>query len=272
MPMATFVLSTGRCGTQWLAATLKTAYGDLLTVEHEPLHNGYRPRQMLGLKTPMDLDQESSSLVLAHVERIERILETGNYVECGHPCWSSVPWLIERFSGRVRILHLVRHPAPTALSWLTHAAYEPPLLPHLREKVLLSPFDAGVAFPEYRERWAALTPFEKCLYYWAEVTSLGLQLEGRAEAPWLRLAFEELFLETGIAKIVGFLELPARPGTTGAGQEVIDWQHFKAASAFPDLRLLEHHPPVAQIAERLGYATSWADIDGLRRRYVLPGA
>ncbi|MBX7185192.1 MAG: sulfotransferase [Vicinamibacteria bacterium] len=269
--MATFVLSTGRCGTQWLAATLKAACGDHLTVEHEPLHNGYRPRQMLGLKTPTDLDQESSRLILAHVERIEGTLEASSYMECGHPCWSSVPWLIERFSGRIRILHLVRHPVPTALSWLTHAAYEPPLLPHLKEKVLLSPFDDGVAFLEYRERWPSLTPFEKSLFYWAEVNALGLRLERMPEVPWLRLTFEELFLDTGIGRILEFLEMPARPRITGAGPEVIDQHHFKAVSALPDLGLLDRHPRVAQVAERLGYAASWADVEGLRRRYFLPG-
>ena len=36
-PRATFFLSTGRCGTQWLAASLAEHYGDMATVDHEPM-------------------------------------------------------------------------------------------------------------------------------------------------------------------------------------------------------------------------------------------
>jgi hypothetical protein len=39
---AYFVLSTGRCGTQWLAETLQL-WSDNFVVRHEPLHFQYRP-------------------------------------------------------------------------------------------------------------------------------------------------------------------------------------------------------------------------------------
>ena len=77
MNSATFVLSTGRCGTQWLAEKLASAYGDLLTVTHEPLDNDYRPRLMLGQKTPLRLDPDSRTTLLDHVERIERVVGVG---------------------------------------------------------------------------------------------------------------------------------------------------------------------------------------------------
>jgi hypothetical protein len=45
MNAATFVLSTGRCGTQWLAKNLTDHYGDLLAVTHEPHQREYLPRR-----------------------------------------------------------------------------------------------------------------------------------------------------------------------------------------------------------------------------------
>src|SRR4051812_18486432 len=44
---ATFFLPTGRCGTQWLSATLAREYGREIRVEHEPLQYEYEPRRML---------------------------------------------------------------------------------------------------------------------------------------------------------------------------------------------------------------------------------
>jgi len=268
MRAATFVLSTGRCGTQWLALKLKSVYGDLLSVEHEPLHNGYEPRRMLGLKSPTDLGPDAGAVILGHAEDIERRLETQPYIECGHPCWGAMPWLAQRFAGRVRIIHLFRHPIPTALSWLTHTAYEKPFLPYLQEKILVSPFDEGVAFPEYRENWSTLSAFEKCLYYWAEVNALGLDLESTAGLPWLRVSYEELFTPPGIAKVLGFVDLPPRAGMIEAAGEVIDEHRFKSASPFPDLEVVSRHERVLEVAANLGYSTSWADVSALRQRYL----
>ena len=52
---AIFILSTGRCGTQWIASELGRAFPEL-HVAHEPLRNEYFPRRMLSAKTPLALD------------------------------------------------------------------------------------------------------------------------------------------------------------------------------------------------------------------------
>src|SRR4051795_10208585 len=141
MSEALFVLSTGRCGTQWLASLFERGGGDRADVRHEPLGSDYAARQMLAAGDPARLGSELAGPILAHIEEIERVLETSSYIECGHPAWSTVPYLIRRFPGRIRIVHLVRHPIPTAWSWVTQLAYCPPMAPHFPEKVLLSPFD-----------------------------------------------------------------------------------------------------------------------------------
>src|ERR1700677_2734126 len=177
MYRATFLLSTGRCGTQWLAEAFAGAFGDRLRVEHAPLHNRYQPGLMLAAGDPAGLTPAQARPILAHVESIAATLESRDYFEAGHPCWSSLPYLAQCLSGRIRIVHLVRHPVPTAFSWLSHGAYVPPLLPHMPPKEFITPFMPGVSFPEYRDRWPAMTPFERCLYYWMEVNTFGVRLE-----------------------------------------------------------------------------------------------
>jgi len=252
MTFATFVLSTGRCGTQWLAEELDRAYADVLRVEHEPLHAGYRPREMLGARALDRLPPEEAQPVRAHLDAIERELADRPYLECGHPCWSAIPCLAERFAGRCRVVHLTREPVATARSWLTMQAYQPPLAPHLQERVLLSPFDDGAAFPEYRPRWPTLSPFEKCLYYWAEVHAFGLAQETRLGVPWLRISSEDLFDGVALERLLAFLELPRRQPIFDARARRVDRYRFLSTSP-ADPAALASHPRILAVADRLGY-------------------
>lgn len=265
MNYATFVLSTGRCGTQWLAATLAAMFGPRAEVVHEPLHDDYLPRQMLGADDPHRLSAELAAPILEHVEHIEKTLETRHYVECGFPSWSSIPYLTRRFAGRVRVIHLTRHPIPTAISWVTQTAFTPPLLPHLPEKVLLSPFDEGITFTDYRERWSSLAPYEKALFYWAEVHALGLRLETVGEMPWLRVSAERLLREAGeLERVIDFI------GTGGANPvnpaEPVDEFRF-VTRMWSDPASIAKHPEVVSIAAALGYDALAFDAAQLERRY-----
>ncbi|HLX62428.1 MAG TPA: hypothetical protein VKX17_14215 [Planctomycetota bacterium] len=269
MSFAVFILSTGRCGTQWIASQLSQHYGELYHVEHEPLHNAYCPRRMLGCRSPDKMGGEDSASILAHADCIEHHLEKKNYIECGHPCWSTLPYFAGRFRGRLRIVHFVRHPIPTAYSWLTHGAYQPPILPHLQMKELLSPFDAGISFPEYRERWSAMTAFERCLYYWAEVNAFAHRFEARPGAPWLRISFERLFNSDALTQLLWFLKLPPKPELVAAKSSKIDAFHHVTGTR-PDFSVIEKHRRVLEIARALGYDPVKLDSDAteLYRRYT----
>jgi hypothetical protein len=262
---ATFVISTGRCGTQWLAEVLRQSAGNAAMITHEPLGADYASREMLAAKSPASLAPELAEALLEHVDVIERRLDEKPYLECGHPLWSSLPYLLDRFAGRVRVIHLVRHPVPTAWSWLTQRAYCPPLAPHLPERVLLSPFDEGIQFPSFRERWPSLTPYEKSLFYWAEVNAFGLQLEQAADVPWMRVRIEDLFRGAGLAELLAFAGL----GSVPAPVPPVDKFHFLANPCDP--RLIEHHPEVVEVARALGYDPLDCDEGELRRRYLRPG-
>src|SRR4051812_22150854 len=97
---ATFFLSTGRCGTQWLAANLAREYGEAVRLAHEPLQLEYEPRRMLGPGA------EPSAAARAHLEQVRRTLAERPYVECGHPCWSTLPWIAATLGDQVQIVHL----------------------------------------------------------------------------------------------------------------------------------------------------------------------
>lgn len=259
---ATFVISTGRCGTQWLAEVLRSAAGDTAVVAHEPLGDDYPQRSMLAAQHPGNLDAEAAEPLLDHVASIEQTLLTKPYIECGHPLWSSLPYLLERFAGRVRVIHLVRHPVPTAWSWLTQRAYCPPLAPHLPERVLLSPFDDGIRLTAFRERWSSLTPYEKSLFYWAEVNVFALHLQTVAGVPWTRFRIEDLSRGVGLQELLAFAGLDSQPPAI----EPVDKFHFLANAC--DLHLVERHPEVMEVARSLGYEPLAFDEDDLRRRYL----
>lgn len=263
---ATFVLSTGRCGTQWLAQALAQTPG-AGRVEHEPLGPGYRARRWLGGGELAALPLADRARVETHVAGIEATLEREDYFEAGFPCWGALPWLCRRFAGRVRVVHLTRHPVPVAYSWLAHSAYVPPLLPHLPEKIFVHPTDAGAAFPEYAAGWDALHPFERCLYFWAEVHALGLRLETSLGVPWLRLDMRELFAAPGLEKLCTFLGVACAPELIATTREVIDEHRFHVPD-WIEPSVVARHPRVVEVARALGYDPLAADVAALKRRYA----
>ncbi len=263
MHRATFFLSTGRCGTQWLTRWLTDQYSDYVHVEHEPLQHQYQSRYLLAEQAQFNSDN-----VLKHLETIDQVLQEKPYIEVGHPCWGAISHLVDYFQERIRIVHLIRHPITTSFSWVTHGAYQKPLLPYLPEKIPLSPFDEGVQFPEYQERWATLSEFEKNLYYWTEVNSLGIQLEKSVSVPWLRIRYEDLFYGDDLNRLVDFLNLPKPPQVAlQSKQTVIDKYHY-VTNLWDDWKIASQHSACVQLSELLGYPLDAVDDQALEKRYL----
>lgn len=263
---AIFFLSTGRCGTQWLARHLGATYGERAAVEHEPLHDAYRSRELLACP---DLGHASSAeTIQAHVSRIENELRSRDYIECGWPCWGALPFLARQFAGRVAIVHLTRHPIPSACSWVTHGMYRPPMIPGLHpEKVPVSPHDGGVLLPEYRELWDTLDPFQRNLYFWTEVHRYGLKLEAELGVPWLRVRYEELMSRAGLTRLLDFLDLPPRDALFDAITLAEDRFHY-LTDIWWDFASAQHLPALGETAAALGYDLADVDEAALRRRYL----
>jgi hypothetical protein len=262
---AAFVLSSGRCATQWLAQNLGDAYPDVAEVTHEPLYMDYFPRQMRARPDPDPAGDTRA--VLAHADRIESLLRWSRYIECGWPCYAAIPYFARRFAGRLRIVHLTRHPLTSASSMLTHGYYSAASGHHVTDRALPTPWDEAVLFPGYREHWQAMTAFEKCLYFWAELHGLALKMEGELGVPWLRLRYEDLFHGDALDRILDFLDLPRRRSIYAARNQPTDGYRRTARTEW-NPRLIERHPRVIEIAARLGYDATEVDEDSLRQRYA----
>ncbi len=264
MTYCAFFLSSGRCGTQWLAQHLGDAYPDLAEVTHEPLYMDYFPRQLLARGDPNP--HGATRVVIAHADRVEALLRWGHYIECGWPCYAAIRYFALRFKDAFRIVHLTRHPVPSASSMVTHGYYSGPSH-HVTDRALLTPWDGGVAFPEYRDRWNAMSAYEKCLYFWAEVHDLGLRLEGDLGLPWLRVRYEDLFHGDALDRLLAFLDLPRRRAIYAARGQPRDGYRRVGMSEL-DPRAIERHPRVVAVAELLGYDAGEVDEERIRRRYV----
>src|SRR5207248_3965232 len=112
-PIVAF-LSTGRCGTQWLTAGLRELHPDV-EAEHEPIGPLYKPRRYFRRYGDPEAMLEVPE-VARHLDRFGRTPRT--YVETGWPLFPALPLFGLRFPERLRIVHLTRHPVPTALSHL----------------------------------------------------------------------------------------------------------------------------------------------------------
>lgn len=181
---ATFFLSTGRCGTQWCAAALRRSFGDLVLAAHEPLGFAYESRDLMA-GTPIE-ELETAGLVNQHIAQIEAVLagergcERKDYIETGWPSYGAIPLLAERLEGRIRLVHLTRHPVTTASSLATHGIYDRRRIDILRS-ALRTPFDPNISvnLGVTRAQWEAMPIFEKCLFHWGELNKNALDLKSR---------------------------------------------------------------------------------------------
>jgi hypothetical protein len=111
-----------------------------------------------------------------------------------------------------------------------------------------------------------MTPYEKALFYWAEVNAFGLHLERSVTTPWLRVRFEDLLHGDAVARLLAFAgvdDARAREAT-----EIAHIDEHQAYSEFWwDSRLIANHSEVLQIAGDLGYDPLEFDEPKLRKRY-----
>jgi hypothetical protein len=267
-------LSSGRCGTQWLAAGLRGLYSGL-DVEHEPLGALYKPRRYFRCYSdPGAILQEPA--VLAHVDRIER---SGRpYVETGWPLFPVLPLLAARIPERLRVVHLTGHPVPSALAHVARGAYAGSHRDDAYTRyATLGPEDPGVFQPSYGVSWERLTPYEKCLFWWTELHLFGLELPGRQTAgiPFMRVKSEEVLSggREALEPLLEFMGLPWRDGWRRHGrQSSARWQ--QPADQSIDPLEVHRHPTTAEVARHLGYDVGGLDGGALEAHYegrALPG-
>lgn len=265
-------LSTGRCGTQWLATNLRELYPDRAEVTHEPLGPRYEPRRFFRAYRSLD-EMGAHPPIGAHLAWIEDTTRTRDYVETGWPLFSAVPLFLERFKGRVGIVHLTRHPVPTSISHMVHQCYGgSPRNDDYTRLAALDPFCPRVFQPEAERSWEDLTPYEKCLFWWTEVNLYAEEIQGRyPDVPFHRIKSEDLLRgnEDVLQALFAALGLPYTDEARARTRHPIDrWKHQTRLEF--DWRKIFAHPRAVAVAERLGYVVSEVDDSRLDQRYKGP--
>jgi len=267
------VLSSGHCGTRWLASELRQLSSEI-DVEHAPIGALYRPRRYF-----RRYDDPGAILEVAevrdHLARIERVgrLERG-YVETGWPLLAAIPLLAQRFKDRLRVVHLTRHPVPSALSHAadnTYAGSKPG--DNYTRFATRGPRDRNVFQPGYADIWDQLSPYEKCLFWWTEINLFALELPGRLRSvPLLRIKSEAILSGFGkhgcgeLERLLDFVGLSRDARWSELAHVTADrWD--SAASSNVDPLEVHRHPSTVEVARELGY-----DVSGLTRGELLAHA
>jgi hypothetical protein len=271
--MVVAFLSTGRCGTQWLASGFAVNHPEL-AVEHEPIGVSYKPRRYF-----RGYDDPGAALAERAVrDHLARIAATSRpYVETGWPLYAALPLFAARFPNRLRVVHVTRHPVRCALSHLSHQSYAgSPLRSTISRWGMLGPKDRGVFHPEYSKRWTKLSAYEKCLYFWTELNLYGLEFPRRFPSiPFLRLKSENLLAgdRPAIERLLGFLDLPWTDGWLEHVGNSVDRWHFHTDWEVEPAQVFAHQATL-EVAAEFAYDFDRLDMDALRARYTgqLPAA
>ena len=265
----TLFISTGRCGTQWLADALARVYDDVAAVAHEPVGARYRPNQFL---RRWDADVEILAIpdVAAHINDVDVKLLQRDYIETGWTSYAAIPMFLRRYPGRVRLVHLVRHPVPTAVSYMTHQLFNPEKRrDEFSELGVVTPFSPGVGPSDYADGWASMSEYERCLFWWTEINAYALEVAERfPDVAMTRVRTEDLFAADGaaLARLVEFLGLPPREGLVEARSRRVDRFRFKGDEDF-DWRVISRHPQTLRLMEAYGYSLDEVSEDELRASY-----
>lgn len=267
---ATFVISTGRCATQWFADKLAAHYQDLAIVRHEPIDGAYKPRFYFRAYNRRE-NVEFSKAIKDHLSFIENAVRKSHYIEVGWPAYGALPFIISRLNADVKVIHLYRHPANVAASLTTHDVYSRGAW---SESFAISPSDYGVVQDCLQgKKWKAMSQFEKCLFWWTEINYWALNLRKTFEGvPWLSVKYEDVFSENGgreIRKVLAFLSLPARGVFLNSLGDRIDRFSLKTDAKI-DARSINNYPKAVELMQKLGYGLGDIDILNMKKRYTKP--
>ena len=267
---AIFFLSTGRCATQFFADKLDQHYADLARVTHEPFSEHYHPRHYFaslhqGAKVELDPPLQQ------HIESIEETLEDKHYIETGWPAYGLLPYLVERFTGRVKVVHLFRHPLMVASSLLTHNVYD---RGEWSDNMSILPSDLGVV-QDYLagDQWDKMTQFSKCLFWWTEINNFALEFhKSSTDLPWFSMRFEDVFSEEGsshLEDLISFLELPKREAFTNSLSDKVD-QFPGLTYKKIDINEIKKYDESMRVMGNLGYILNDSVANEVDSRYKRP--
>jgi hypothetical protein len=192
-----------------------------------------------------------------------------HYIETGWPVYGILPLILSRLDGRVRVVHLYRHPLKVAASHTTHKVYS---RGEWSKAVSISPSDYGVV-QSYLEgaRWDSMSEFEKCVFWCTEVNHFALSLkQSFSNIPWLSIKFEDVFSENGrgeLGKLLSFLSLPERQEFFNSAIQKTD-KYSLTLDEKLEIHSFQNYPKAVEQMEQFGYHyDTQIDLE-IRERYV----
>lgn len=279
-PVFGVCLNTGRCATVSLSEYFSWNYSDLAFVWHEPFHESLLPpavhfRRYDELKWSWDSEPPCTpklERIRPFVKLWKQLLDSGKSVLVfGWTIYPFIPLLISAFPSAVRILHLVRHPVAVAASFTNNGMYDAYVERRATSmNVHLDPRVSRTFYPEYRDTWKKLSPFEKNLFRWAEINSYGDELKTLyPDRPFMRRRVEDISKDV-LNDIAIFFGLPERSGDRIPN---FNSQRNRRKSLRPirdAFNLLSNHVHVIQLAESLGYNCSSESVRRIETNYDCP--
>lgn len=267
----TLVVNPGRSGSTHLASLLRAGAPELY-VDHEALDKyAAQPNRY---QRAWESDRADAILarpaIARQVDRWRAALERGPVVETGWTAAHLGPVLHRAFGASFAVILLHRHPVLQAASRAVQGMYADAWRDRDHE---LDPFHERALYPAFRERWPRMTPFERCLYVWLEITAQGIELRDRlSQVPFVELPARDLFERRGAfeeaIRLIGadpdrVRDVPAahNPVQT-AGRE--EWPLGGA------WRCHRAHPEVQELGARLGYEFNDEDLSHRLARYQRP--
>lgn len=267
---AVFFISTGRCSTQFFADTLTEYYKELAVVRHEPFNSQYNPPRYFSAfhrKANIRL----SSILEDHVAFINDTLENKHYIETGWPVYGALPFILSRLQGRVKVVHLYRHPLRVAASLTTHNVYA---RGEWSKKMSISPSDYGVVQGHLSgKKWNSMATFEKCLFWWTEINQYALDLQKYYKfTPWFSIRWEDLFIdnrESELGRLLEFLDFPSKEVFLNSLGSKTDKFSIKTTENI-DPECLNNYPAALQVMGHFGYTYDHRMAKELHARYKIP--
>jgi hypothetical protein len=192
-----FIVSSGRTGTKAIAQHLSRCYPQVWAA-HEPapswrLRMG-TTRALCGKASRAELTQMLVKLRRAMVGRVQQ----GIYVESNPYLSGFIEVLGDVFAG-ASVVHVVRDPRTYVRSGVNFGAFR-------GMKKLAAEFWPDW-FPKPRQNWSEMDAIERLAWFWSQVNShlnRGEQLYGPG---YLRIRFETLFSEDGLARLTDWIGL-----------------------------------------------------------------
>jgi hypothetical protein len=248
---ATFVLSTGRVGTDTLAHLLSRA-PELIAV-HEPAPRLFPETRQAYVDAPLDDRRARDLLVLAGCGRArlwaDCLLRGKRYVETSNRMTYLADALLLHMPHS-QFIFLHRHPGEVVRSGMRRGYYD-----HHRwdaDRIAPRPEDPAAQF------WQSWSPFERNCWYWHAVNRLGLEFVARHPDRCFTLRSSELFdAEPGSLSALGrFLGLKRPEGLAPASAAPRNAQQkgeFARYGAWSHEQRETLRRIAGDTAERLGY-------------------